>query len=57
MAVEGRLQTRSWDDESGRRRWKTEIVADRVEMLAGRDKGAMREAAGVVGPASLTRER
>src|SRR5450759_1152111 len=41
VAVEGRLQTRSWDDETGRRHWKTEVVASAVEMLAGRGKGAM----------------
>lgn len=38
VAVEGRLQTRSWDDERGARHWKTEIVADNVEMLTGRLK-------------------
>jgi single-strand DNA-binding protein len=36
VAVEGRLQTRSWDDERGVRHWKTEVVASGVEMLAGR---------------------
>jgi single-strand DNA-binding protein len=38
VAVEGRLQTRSWDDDRGMRHWKTEIVADKVEMLSGRRK-------------------
>ena len=38
VAVEGRLQTRSWDDEKGQRHWKTEIVAANVEMLSGRGK-------------------
>jgi single-strand DNA-binding protein len=38
VAVEGRLQTRSWDDDRGARHWKTEIVAQRVEMLSGRRK-------------------
>ncbi len=27
VAVEGRIQTRQWDDERGVRHWKTEIVA------------------------------
>lgn len=36
VAVEGRLQTRTWDDEKGARHWKTEIVASSVEMLSGR---------------------
>lgn len=38
VAVEGRIQTRSWDDERGQRHWKTEIVASSVEMLSGRRK-------------------
>ena len=38
VAIEGRLQTRSWDDEKGARHWKTEIVASHVEMLSGRRK-------------------
>ena len=38
VAVEGRIQTRTWDDEKGNRHWKTEIVAASVEMLSGRKK-------------------
>src|SRR6478736_819700 len=38
VAIEGRLQTRSWDDDRGLRHWKTEIVASHVEMLSGRKK-------------------
>ena len=38
VALEGRLQTRTWDDEKGLRHWKTEIVASTVEMLSGRKK-------------------
>ena len=38
VAIEGRLQTRSWDDDRGTRHWKTEIVASHVEMLSGRRK-------------------
>ncbi len=38
VAVEGRLQTRSWDDDRGLRHWKTEVVAAHVEMLSGRRK-------------------
>ena len=29
--VEGRIQTRSWDDKDGRKQYRTEIVADRVQ--------------------------
>jgi single-strand DNA-binding protein len=38
VAIEGRLQTRTWDDDKGLRHWKTEIVATSVEMLSGRKK-------------------
>ena len=38
VAIEGRLQTRSWDDDRGIRHWKTEVVASHVEMLSGRRK-------------------
>ncbi|MBI2782157.1 MAG: single-stranded DNA-binding protein [Chloroflexi bacterium] len=38
VALEGRLQTRTWDDDKGNRHWKTEIVAISVEMLSGRKK-------------------
>ncbi|MCS6911709.1 MAG: single-stranded DNA-binding protein [Myxococcales bacterium] len=33
--VEGRLQTRSWDDKDGHKRYMTEIVADQVVFLGG----------------------
>lgn len=35
--VEGRLQTRSWDDKDGNRRYTTEIVASQVIFLGGKD--------------------
>lgn len=38
VALEGRLQTRQWDDADGKRHWKTEVVAGSVEMLSGRRK-------------------
>lgn len=31
--VEGRLQTRSWDDAQGAKHWRTEIIADNLIML------------------------
>jgi single-strand DNA-binding protein len=36
--VEGRLQTRQWDDDAGKRHWKTEVVVASLEMLSGRSK-------------------
>ena len=29
--VEGRMQTRSWDDASGVKKYRTEIIADRIQ--------------------------
>ena len=34
--VEGRLQTRSWDDKQGNKRYTTEVRADQLVMLGGR---------------------
>ena len=34
--VEGRLQTRKWEDKEGNDRWTTEIVANQLEMLGER---------------------
>jgi single-strand DNA-binding protein len=36
--IEGRLQTRQWDDDAGIRHWKTEVVIASLEMLSGRGK-------------------
>ena len=44
VAIEGRLQTRTWDDDKGLRHWKTEIVATTVACLvspAPTDVGAV----------------
>ena len=37
--VEGRLQTRSWDDQSGQKRYTTEVVVNDLQMLDGRGEG------------------
>ena len=34
--IEGRLQTRSWEDDSGTKRLTTEIVGQRMQMLDGK---------------------
>lgn len=31
VMVEGRMQTRSWDDKDGSKKYRTEIVADKVQ--------------------------
>jgi single-strand DNA-binding protein len=38
VCIEGRLQTRQWEDDAKTRHWKTEIVASAVEMLSGKRK-------------------
>lgn len=30
--VEGRLQTRSWNDQNGTKHWKTEIIAENIQL-------------------------
>ena len=37
VAVEGRLQTRSYDDKDGQKRYVTEVVADNVEFLGSKN--------------------
>ena len=37
--VEGRLQTRKWQDKTGNDRYTTEIVANEMQMLGGRGGG------------------
>lgn len=41
ICVEGRIQTRSWEDKDGNKRYTTEIVATNIVLLAGgrRDGG------------------
>ena len=36
--VEGRLQTRQWEDQSGNKRYTTELIANRVTSLERRDR-------------------
>ncbi len=33
--IEGRLQTRQWEDQSGNKRYTTEVVAQNVQFLSG----------------------
>ena len=39
--IEGKLQTRKWQDQNGQDRYTTEIVADNMQMLGGRQGGGM----------------
>lgn len=40
VLVEGRMQTRSWDDASGTKKYRTEIIADRVQFGPKREGGS-----------------
>ncbi len=37
--IEGRLQTRKWQTKEGQDRYTTEIIAESMQMLGGRDSG------------------
>ena len=45
--IEGRLQTRKWQTKEGQDRYTTEIIADSMQMLGGRDSAAPQENSGV----------
>ena len=38
--LEGRLQTRKWQDQTGNDRYSTEIVANEMQLMGGRDSAA-----------------
>ncbi len=39
LYVEGKIRTRSWDDQSGNKRFTTDIVADTIQLLGRRPEG------------------
>ncbi len=43
--IEGRLQTREWDDKDGNKRYTTEVVAQRVQFLGSPQGGRGAETA------------
>lgn len=44
VLVEGRLQTRQWDDKDGNKRYTTEIRSDRLVLLGGSGGGGRKTA-------------
>lgn len=51
LYVEGRLQTREWTDQSGAKRFTTEIVADNIQLLGKKsDNPATQNGAGYAAP-------
>jgi single-strand DNA-binding protein len=39
--VEGRLKTRKWQDKEGRDTYTTEVIAEQMQLLGGRESGGM----------------
>ena len=39
LYVEGRLQTRTWDDDQGQKHYRTEVIANTIQLLGGREGG------------------
>ena len=48
--IEGRLQTRSWDDQDGNKRYMTEIIAFKMQMLSSQGGAPDRQSAGAPAP-------
>jgi single-strand DNA-binding protein len=40
VMVEGRMQTRSWDAQDGTKKYRTEVIADRVQFGNSRPQGS-----------------
>lgn len=38
LYIEGRLKTKSWEDQDGIKRYKTEIIAESIILLSGGEK-------------------
>lgn len=45
LMVEGRLQTRTWEDTEGKKNYKTEVVVENIQLLGGKkeDSGPKQE--------------
>jgi len=55
ILVQGRIQTRSWDDKEGKKQYKTEVVSDKTILIA-RYEGANDDMGGSRGSASHSSE-
>jgi single-strand DNA-binding protein len=51
--VEGRIQTRSYEDRDGNKKWVTEIIASRIQFLGGRGEGGGEKAGQVASEAEV----
>ena len=50
VLIEGKLQTRSWDDKDGTKKYKTEIVASNIVLIGG---GGQRDAGSSAAPSEV----
>lgn len=61
--IEGRLQTRSYEDKDGQKKYSTEVVAEEIFLLGGKGEGGAGGAdegwgeASQRGPVSMPRQR
>ena len=54
LYIEGRLRTRSWDDQNGIKRYTTEIFADNMQMLSRADDNNMASSRSTASPSTFT---
>ena len=40
LYIEGKIQTRTWDDKEGLKHYKTEILVNDLSLLSGREEGS-----------------
>jgi single-strand DNA-binding protein len=40
LYIEGKIQTRTWDDKEGAKHYKTEILVNDLSLLSGREEGS-----------------
>jgi single-strand DNA-binding protein len=52
--IEGKIQTRKWEDKEGKDRWTTEIVANEMQMLGSRSSGGNSAPSPMEGSSSTT---
>ena len=43
MALEGRLQVRTYEDNDGKKHWVTEVIAEQVEFCGSKGSGSAKE--------------
>ena len=44
--IEGRIQTRSWEDSSGNKRFRTEVIGERIQLGPRTNRGTTASSAG-----------